>query len=41
MDEWKNLRTSEARVVGGVIEQHAIQSSKGVILVSFLSEVVF
>jgi len=41
MDEWKNVGTSEARVVGGVIEQHAIQPLKVVVLISFWSKVVF
>jgi hypothetical protein len=39
MDEWKNVGTSEAHVVGGVIEQHAIQSLKGAVLLLFLSKV--
>jgi len=41
MDEWKNVEPSEARVVGGVIEQHTIHSLKVVVLVSFLLKVVF
>lgn len=41
MDEWKNVGTSEARVVGGVIEQHAIQSLKGAVQLLFFSKVVF
>jgi hypothetical protein len=41
MDEWKNVGTSEARVVGGVTEQHASQSLKVVVLLSFMSKVVF
>jgi len=41
MGEWKNVGTSEAHVIGVVIEQHAIQSLKGVVLLSFLSKVGF
>lgn len=41
MGEWRNVGTSEAHVVGGVIQQHAIPSLKGVVLLLFLSNVVF
>lgn len=41
MDEWENVGTREALVIGGVNEQHAVQPLKGIVLVSYLSKVVF
>jgi hypothetical protein len=41
MGEWENVGSSEAHVIGGVNEQHAVQPLKGIVLVSYSSKIVF